>query len=1272
MNRFRRNGEKEKRKSDSRKSGRAKLSIVAVACVLVLCITVVAQPQPILPFMTPNSADPGDNGSISESTVEVPHAETGANESTTSPPGDANESDMAELNYSVVSNIGPLGGISPGIEVNKTIWDPVKGTWVDEIYCAKICDNYTFNCTIHNTGDVPLQNITFWDIASCSLEHTDTNITVCYKNETIPEPQCYNITPNMLPPYPFKPKILHPVNLSWDPHNPQLFNEYFHELCPVLSNEYNLTSWEDTNGDGNLSHCDQIEMIDLKTGNVFWYHVELLPYTLKVRNKGTGKITYFDSELDYQDIELDDPNGTQWKEVCCCKDSYRLVDWIDNVTNPDGNLSECDTIILENKRTGEIAEYHVEEVTIDLVVSREWRIDDYCSGFVLYPGDRIYIEAEAHVIDCGHDCNIQCAKGWDSYTKKWVWHCDDACINVCCIEAEKRVWNGSAWVEETAAKLNDTVRFRIYVHNNGACNFTNITVVDILSDSLNYSDNATVNGESQEPSQVSPNEYKWEFEGSLAPCENITIEFDATVVRCPAVDTNTVNVTAWCSDTMVADEDSATVAVLSKPFLIHGWVNYSNGTAVLNPNVTITNLNTSEVFTATTSPASNHYHVSTTSCNISAGNVLHFYVSDANTVEFNHTVSQDEMDNGGFLQNITISIVPMPDLIVTAINAYHNNTDCPAWFNLSNEIDVTVKNNGTGVADESNVSLYIDGEFFGELPVPSLDAGESVTVTFTNWKPIGEDCLKPPCEFNRSSKYYNFTAIADCDGEIEESNETNNETTVVDDKTRACYNGYMADEPLENIAHGKLNGHIIFTTGDGVYTGLYSVGDTQTTHYNINLPEGATTKLALLNVYYTWCKPAFGVEYACPEMEVNITTPGGTTYTLPLERAYNDTKCTCPDAYYNYPWGTYVYNVTEYITANGTYTVTVKNVCTQCSYFCVAAPGLLILYEDVNAPLIEYWINEGADLLMGGRRADGGCLAWWECINNATFTASSETGEVSNVTLGVVAPWGGEAWGDYTSYLFFNGVKIGEGVYEGYSSPYTKTVDSVTMIVNASNAQVGVNVTDVTAYYNHGGVNVVGQADDGDNMMPAGAFLVVTYEMLPTPQTPFLIYGWVNYSNGTAVLNPNVTVRNLNTSENYTVETNASSNYYQVITSSCNISEGDVLKFSASDGSSSTSFTITVKSQNITEGGFFNLNITIQPPQVGMCGDVTGDNKVDWSDCTLLMNNVTYPGDPSYALKTSRWAADVTGDNKVDWSDCTLLMNNVTYPGDPLYGLKCS
>ena len=64
------------------------------------------------------------------------------------------------------------------------------------------------------------------------------------------------------------------------------------------------------------------------------------------------------------------------------------------------------------------------------------------------------------------------------------------------------------------------------------------------------------------------------------------------------------------------------------------------------------------------------------------------------------------------------------------------------------------------------------------------------------------------------------------------------------------------------------------------------------------------------------------------------------------------------------------------------------------------------------------------------------------------------------------------------------------------------------------------------------------------------------------PPTPFHAYGWVKYSNGTEVLNPNMSITNQNTGENYTVKTNASSNYYQVITSSCNISEGDVLRLS--------------------------------------------------------------------------------------------------------------
>ena len=540
---------------------------------------------------------------------------------------------------------------------------------------------------------------------------------------------------------------------------------------------------------------------------------------------------------------------------------------------------------------------------------------------------------------------------------------------------------------------------------------------------------------------------------------------------------------------------TATLALAQPPtpFYISGEVNYDNGEPVPNPTVTVENTNTGEIFDVNIS--GNTYQVTTSSDNVSADDVLHFNASNDNVTEFNHTVTLGEMNAGGFVQNITIvhPAALMPDLIVTGINAYHNNTGCPAWFNLSNEIDVTVKNNGSATANASNVSLYIEGDYgdtamyyFGKLPVSSLTAGASETVTFENWKPIGDDCLQPPCDFELLAKYYNFTAVADCDGVVSESNETNNETTVVD---KACYNGYMADEPLENVAHGKLHGHMIYTTGDGAYASLYSVGDTQVTNYDITIPAGASVKVANLNVYYTWTKP----QGTCPEMEVSIENGTGGTYVLPLEKAYNDVKCTCPGASWILTWGNYVYDLTDYIDGSGTYTVTVKNNCTTCYYFCPAAPGIVLVYEDANAPMMEYWINKGADVLMGGRRyPTSSNLAWWENINNATFPASNSTEKVESATLGVVAPWGDSVLDDI---LFLNDVELGRGVYNGYSSLYNKTIDSLSMYVGASNnAQVGANVSDVTAQYLKGSDNVVGQADDGDNIMAANAFLVVQYK----------------------------------------------------------------------------------------------------------------------------------------------------------------------------------
>ena len=85
----------------------------------------------------------------------------------------------------------------------------------------------------------------------------------------------------------------------------------------------------------------------------------------------------------------------------------------------------------------------------------------------------------------------------------------------------------------------------------------------------------------------------------------------------------------------------------------------------------------------------------------------------------------------------------------------------------------------------------------------------------------------------------------------------------------------------------------------------------------------------------------------------------------------------------------------------------------------------------------------------------------------------------------------------------------------------------------------------------------------------------------------------MKYSDGTEVLNPNVSITNQNTDEDYTVETSASYSYHHVITSSCNISEGDVLRLNASDGVNSCSYEVTVTSGNMTEGGMFEQNLTL-------------------------------------------------------------------------------
>ena len=301
-----------------------------------------------------------------------------------------------------------------------------------------------------------------------------------------------------------------------------------------------------------------------------------------------------------------------------------------------------------------------------------------------------------------------------------------------------------------------------------------------------------------------------------------------------------------------------------------------------------------------------------------------------------------------------------PDLIVSEVKT---GTVC-----FTKYVDVTVKNNGTADADAFNVSLYADGELIGEQTITNLSSGSNETLVF-KWRPedplVWTDIAEGAILTSTSNpRTYTLRAVADEDDRIEESDESNNNLTASEG---VFWDGYMADDPLENYAHGKVRGGMIYTTGDGWYHsgeggapgtvyGTYSE-----LPYDLEIP--GDTKLARLYFYYTWAKPS----YKAPKLGITLKTPSDDIHVLNVEKSYNDIK-----GYggWNLAWGTYAYDITGYVTESGTYVVNITNLNdgtdTDFAHHCsFAAPAVLVVYANETMPEREYWVNEGADITFG-------------------------------------------------------------------------------------------------------------------------------------------------------------------------------------------------------------------------------------------------------------------------------------------------------------------
>ncbi|MBA7525506.1 hypothetical protein ES705_17657 [subsurface metagenome] len=120
------------------------------------------------------------------------------------------------------------------------------------------------------------------------------------------------------------------------------------------------------------------------------------------------------------------------------------------------------------------------------------------------------------------------------------------------------------------------------------------------------------------------------------------------------------------------------------------------------------------------------------------------------------------------------------------------------YANLTNTISATIKNNGTGNASSFNVSLSADGSPVDKTEVSGLDAGKSVVVNLY-WTPSSTGDLE-------------LCIAADCDCEVNESNEGNNvlcKNVTVLSFEHPCWNDTFDDETKIAEKH-----YIIVKDGD--------------------------------------------------------------------------------------------------------------------------------------------------------------------------------------------------------------------------------------------------------------------------------------------------------------------------------------------------------------------------------------------------------------------------------------------------------------------------
>jgi len=258
---------------------------------------------------------------------------------------------------------------------------------------------------------------------------------------------------------------------------------------------------------------------------------------------------------------------------------------------------------------------------------------------------------------------------------------------------------------------------------------------------------------------------------------------------------------------------------------------------------------------------------------------------------------------------------------------------------------------------------------------------------------------------------------------------------------------------LSLYRHGTIDGGLLIAN-DSKYSGLLEKDASMSYAVSVNIPKNATVTDARLYVYTTWSHNAGDSTGKKASIRVNYNDD-----TLREDKRYLDRK---GYGIYDYPAETLCYSLNPDYLWNGMQLFTITNTGSARDEVAVYGIMMVAIYEDPQAPPMEYWIGEGSDVVNANPDFQ---VDLANVTTNMQFPGSVDTSKIKTAKLIAVSTAASGTSGD-NNQITFNGKTWSDALTAGSSDISIATLDVTGSVLAANNnATMGSNILSTKGDY---------------------------------------------------------------------------------------------------------------------------------------------------------------------------------------------------------------